>query len=123
LGAIAAAINSMQAALESRAREIATLRALGFRRLSVLTAVLAECTILSFLGSALALLAVFLLFDGQTFSTVAAASTSGAQVAFEFEMTRQALLFAAGIAVLLGVIGGLIPGIAAIRRPLPLALR
>ncbi len=103
--------------------KIATLRALGFRRLSVLVAVLAECTILSLCGSALALTGVFLPLNGQTLSTVAADTTSGAQVAFEFEVIQHTIGSAGGLAVLLGVTGGLIPGIAAIRMPLPLALR
>jgi putative ABC transport system permease protein len=123
LGAIAAAVNSMQTALESRTREIATLRALGFGRYPVLAAILAECTLLSVLGATLALAVVFLLFDGQAFSTVAAATTSGSQVGFEFRITKMTVGIAAGLAAMFGIAGGLIPGVVAIRRPIPQALR
>ena len=122
-GALAAGINSMQTALESRTREIATLRALGFGRLSVLSAVLAECAVLSLLGASAAIVSLFILLDGQTLSTVAAATTSGTQVAFEFHLTKQSLGIASGTAISLGVLGGLLPGVAAIRRPIPQALR
>ena len=123
LGAIAAAINSMQTALQARTREIATLRAIGFGRFPVLGAVLAECLVLSLLGAAVAVGLVYLIVDGNTFSAVAASTTSGAQVAFEFRVTAQAIVLAAALALSLGFIGGLIPGIAAIRKNLPTALR
>ncbi len=123
IGALAAGVNSMQAALESRTREIATLRALGFGRVPVLTAVLAECAVLSLIGAGAALVGVFVLLDGQTLSTVAASTTSGTQVAFEFDITGESLAIAGLTALSLGVLGGLMPGIAAIRRPIPQALR
>ena len=123
LGAIAAAMNSMQSALQSRTREIATLRALGFGRPAVLAAVLIECTLLSLVGASLALAGVYLLLDGSTLSTVAAATSSGAQVAFQFSVTKDAAMFAGAIAVGLGILGGLIPGLGATRKSLPQALR
>jgi len=123
IGAIAAGVNSMQAALESRSTEIATLRALGFRRTSVLFAVLAECAVLSLIGAGIALIGIFVLLDGHTLSTVAAATTSGTQVAFEFDLTRRSMAIAGLMALTLGILGGLIPGLAAIRRPIPQALR
>ena len=123
VGALAAGLNSMQAALEARSREIATLRALGFGRFSLLIAVIAECTILSCIGTGAALSGIFILLDGQTLSTVAAATTSGTQVAFEFDLNEQAFFLAGSTALVMGVCGGLVPGLTAIRRSIPQALR
>ena len=123
LGALAAAFNTMQSALQTRSREIATLRALGFRRSSILMAVLLECVTLSLTGAAAAVAAVYMLLDGATLSTVAATTTSGAQLAFQFELDAQALMLAAGVAVGVGAIGGLLPGASAVRRSLTGALR
>ena len=123
LGALSAAFNTMETALSERAREIATLRTLGFERGAILAAITMECVLLSLLGAGLAIAGVTVLLDGSTLSTVAAATTSGAQVAFVFRVQLPALLLAAGLAIILGLLGGLIPGLAAIRRPLPAALR
>ena len=123
LGALAAAFNTMQTALQTRSREIATLRALGFRSTAILTAVLLECVTLSLSGAALAVGALYVLLDGMTLSTVAATTTSGAQLAFQFNLDAQALMLAAGLAVGIGAIGGLMPGVSAVRRSLSGALR
>ena len=123
LGALTAALNTMQSAMDARAREVAVLQALGFERLPLLVAVLIECTLLSLLGAAIAVAVVYLLLDGATLSTVAAATSSGAQVAFRFTITANALVLAAALALVVGLLGGLVPGYRAIKRPVARSLR
>ena len=53
IGAVFGALNSMYAAVAGRAREIATLRALGFRSVPVVTAVMLETMLLALLGGVL----------------------------------------------------------------------
>ena len=123
LGAVIAAFNTMQSALQSRTREIATLRALGFKRSALLVAILAECMVLSLVGAILASIGLYLGLDGTTLSTVAATTTSNAQVAFEFNLSTQAALLALSLATGLGLVGGYFPGMSAVKRNLPQALR
>ncbi len=53
IGAVFGAINTMYNAVASRTREIATLRALGFGALSIVTSVMAESAVLALLGGVL----------------------------------------------------------------------
>ena len=53
LGAIFAALNTMYAAVATRAREIATLRAIGFGGLPVVTSVMIESLVLALIGGAI----------------------------------------------------------------------
>ena len=70
IGAVFGALNSMYAAVAGRAREIATLRALGFRGLPVVTAVMLETMLLALLGGVLGALIAWLVFNGYTVSTL-----------------------------------------------------
>ncbi|MEM7077546.1 MAG: ABC transporter permease [Pseudomonadota bacterium] len=123
LGALVAAFNTMQTALQMRTREMAVLRALGFDRGSILLAVLLECALLSLCGAGLALLCVYVLLDGEMLSTVAATTTSGARVAFRFDLTSAAIWQALCLGCGVGVLGGWLPGWQAVRRWLPGALK
>ena len=64
IGAIFGAILTMYTAVATRAREIATLRALGFNTGSVLVSVLAESMVLGLIGGAIGGAAAFLAFNG-----------------------------------------------------------
>ncbi len=123
LGAVFSAFNTMQSALDARIREIATLRVLGFGRAPLLGAILMECVLLSLVGAGVGFGGVYALLNGATLSTVAASTTSNAQVAFQFSVTPGALALAATLALTLGLLGGLVPGTGAVRRYLPGALR
>jgi putative ABC transport system permease protein len=121
LGAIFGALNTMYTAVASRTREIATLRALGFRRLPVVISVLLESLVVAAIGGTLGALGAWAAFDGYQAATMNWASFS--QVAFAFAVTPP--LLAAGVlyALLLGLVGGFFPAIRAARQPIATGLR
>jgi putative ABC transport system permease protein len=121
IGAAFGALNTMYTAVSARAREIATLRALGFRGGPVVLSVLGESLALALLGGAVGGVLAYLAFDGFHAATLNFQSFS--QVAFAFRVTPgllvQGFLWALGI----GVAGGLFPAIRAARIPVTMALR
>jgi putative ABC transport system permease protein len=121
IGAIFGAVNTMYNAVASRTREIATLRALGFGSIPVVASVLAEAVLLSLVGGLFGGLIAWAAFDGYQTSTMNFQSFS--QVAFAFAVTPQLLGSALAYAVLMGLIGGLLPAIRAARLPVVTALR
>ena len=121
IGAIFAAVNTMYMAVASRTREIATLRALGFGNLAVVTSVLAEAVLLSLVGGGIGALLAWLAFDG--FQTATMNWQSFSQVAFAFAVTPSLLWQALAFAVVMGLLGGLFPAWRAARLPVVTALR
>lgn len=120
-GAVFAALNTMYAAVSTRSREIATLRALGFSRLPVVFSVIVESLVFALLGALVGGGASFLLFDGFRAATINFASFS--QVAFAFEVTGALLLQGITLALVIGALGGLFPAISAARRSVVGSLR
>lgn len=120
LGALAGALNTMYTSVAARAREIATLRAIGFSNVSAFVGTLAESVLLSILGGVAGAVAAWLFFDGFSTSTLGASFT---QVVFTFELTPE--LFRDGIvlALAIGLIGGLFPAWRAARVPVVTAFQ
>ncbi|MCC7185286.1 MAG: ABC transporter permease [Acidobacteria bacterium] len=121
IGAVFGAILTMYTAVSTRAREIATLRALGFNSGSVVVSVLAESLALGAIGGILGGAAAYFGFNGYQTSTINFQTFS--QVAFAFRVTPELLGLGVFYALLLGLIGGLFPAIRAARLPIPTALR
>jgi putative ABC transport system permease protein len=121
IGAIFGAILTMYTTVASRAREIATLRALGFNAGSVVTSVLVESLALGAIGGLVGGAVAYLGFNGYQTSTMSFQTFS--QVAFAFQVTPRLLGGGMLYALLLGLIGGLLPAIRAARLPIPTALR
>lgn len=121
LGVSFAALNTMYAAVSSRTREIATLRALGFSRIPVIVSVMVESVALAAAGGLIGGMVAYLVFDGLKAATINFQSFS--QIAFEFAVTPRLLAVGIGLAVLLGFFGGLLPAIRAARLPIATALR
>jgi putative ABC transport system permease protein len=121
IGAIFGAILTMYTAVATRAREIATLRALGFNTMSVLISVLAESLVLGLIGGVIGGVAAYLFFNGYQTSTMNFQTFS--QVAFAFLVTPQLLAMGLFYALVMGLIGGLLPAIRAARLPIASALR
>ena len=119
VGSSFAAMNTMYAAVARRAREIGTLRVLGFSRFSILLSFFVEGVLLSALGGILACLLVLPL-NG---ITTAIGSTNFADLAFDFHLTPQIMLTGIAFAVLLGSVGGLFPAGTASRKEILTALR
>jgi putative ABC transport system permease protein len=121
VGAVFGALNTMFAAIASRAREIATLRAIGFRGLPVVVAVMLETMLLALIGGAIGGLVAWLLFNGFEASTMAAGSVGK----LSFNLSVSAGLLWEGIkwALAIGFIGGLFPAVRAASLPVTAALR
>lgn len=120
IGAVFGALNTMYSAVAARAREIATMRALGFGGGSVVLSFMAESLLIAFGGGVLGCLAVLPL-NGFTAGTMNWQTFS--HLAFAFKVTPQLLLAGIGFALLMGVIGGVLPAIRAARLPVATALR
>ena len=120
IGAIFGALNTMYAAVATRAREIATLRALGFRGGAVVVSVLAETMLLALLGGAVGAVIAYLIFDNYSVSTV---SPNFSQIVFNFKVSPGLVLSGLHWALVIGFLGGLFPALRAARRPVTAALR
>jgi len=120
LGAVFAALNSMYAAVAARGKEIATLRAIGFGGSSVVVSVMIEALLLALSGGVLGALIAYLLFNGLSVSTLGQNFT---QVVFNFKVTPELVGRGLVIAVLIGMIGGLLPAMHAARQPVTTSLR
>jgi len=64
IGAVFGALNTMYAAVSARAREMATLRAIGFGGLPIVLSVLVEALCLSLLGGLVGAMLSWLFFNG-----------------------------------------------------------
>ncbi len=121
LGSVTAALNTMYTAVSRRTVEIATLRALGFGATGVVISVLVEAMLLATLGGIAGALLVYLAFDGYAATTFN--NTSGAQVGFAFRVTPALVGVGLTWALVLGLVGGLLPAVRAARQPITRALR
>jgi putative ABC transport system permease protein len=121
LGAVFAAVNTMYSAVSARAREIATLRALGFGAFPVVFSVLVEAALIGTAGGVLGMTIAYLAFNGLQASTLN--FTSFSQITFAFTVTPQLAVQGLGYALILGLVGGLFPSIRAARQPIVRGLR
>jgi ABC-type antimicrobial peptide transport system permease subunit len=120
IGAIIGAMITMYSAVANRTAEIGTLRALGFRRRNILLAFLVESLLLGFIGGCLGLFfASFMQFI--TISTVNFQTFS--ELAFKFTLTPGIIMGSMMFALLMGLIGGVLPALRASRLKIVDALR
>jgi len=120
VGAIFGALNTMYSAVSERGREIATMRAVGFSSWNVILSFLFEALLISFVGGIIGCLVVLPL-NGLTTNTLNFQTFSN--LAFAFKITFDLLLMGVAFALVMGVLGGLLPAIRAAIRPVAVALR
>jgi len=120
IGAVFGALNTMYAAVAMRAREIATLRAIGFRGVPVVVSVLLETMLLALAGGMLGGLIAWIIFNNYTVSTL---GSNFSQVVFAFKVTPALLWTGLKWALAIGFVGGLFPALRAARVPVTTALR
>lgn len=120
VGSSFAAMNTMYAAVSRRAREIGTLRVLGFSRGSILASFLVESLLLSLLGGLLGCLLVLPL-NGLT--TGIGNFVTFSEIAFDFTISPEIMLGGVLFALILGTLGGLFPARSASRKQILAALR
>ena len=119
IGAVFGAMNTMYAIVSQRTREIGTLRALGFSRFSILFSFVLESVLLAIVGGLLGCL-VALPMNGFTAAT---GTNAFSELAFAFKVTPTLLIIGLIFAVLMGIVGGLLPALRASRMPITRALR
>ena len=120
IGAMIGAMITMYAAVANRTGEIGTLRALGFRRSSILAAFLIEAILLALVGGAIGLfLASFL----QAFTITTMNWQSFSQLAFGFYLTPRIVVTTLLFSVFMGFVGGFLPSVRAARLEIVDSLR
>ncbi|HXY00657.1 MAG TPA: ABC transporter permease [Candidatus Limnocylindrales bacterium] len=119
-GAIFGALNTMYSAVAERGREIATMRALGFSSWNVTLSFLFEALMISLLGGVIGCLAVLRL-NGVTTNTMNFQTFSN--VAFAFKISVDLLSWGIFFALVMGILGGLLPAIRAAVSPIAVTLR
>jgi putative ABC transport system permease protein len=120
IGAMIGAMITMYAAVSNRTGEIGTLRALGFRRSSILTAFLLEAILLALVGGVLGLV----LASGlQAFTITTMNWQSFSQLAFGFTLTPRIIVMTLLFSVFMGFIGGFLPSVRAARLEIVDSLR
>jgi putative ABC transport system permease protein len=119
IGAVFGAMNTMYAIVSQRTREIGTLRALGFSRFSILLSFVMESVLLAIVGGVLGCL-IALPVNGFTAMT---GTNAFSELAFAFQVTPTLLIIGLIFAVLMGIVGGLLPALRASRMPITRALR
>ncbi len=120
VGASMGAMNTMFGRVAARGREIATLRALGYKRPAIIAAFVFESVLLALAGGALGCV-LALPANGWTTATTALSTMS--ELTFELRIGVLGIVEALVLSGFVGVIGGLLPAIEAARRPIPAALR
>ncbi len=121
IGALFVAVITMYSAVASRTREIATLRALGFRAGPVVISVLVESMLLGLVGGAIGAAMAYFAFNGYQAATMNWQTMS--TIGFAFRVTPSLLVLGVGWALALGLLGGIFPAIRAMRMPIVAALR
>jgi putative ABC transport system permease protein len=120
LGAVFGALNTMYAAVATRTREIATMRAIGFHGPHVVLAVMLESLLLALIGGALGAAIAAAVFNGYSVATL---GNNFSQVMFEFRVTPELVWTGLRWALAIGFVGGLFPALRASTAPVAVALR
>jgi putative ABC transport system permease protein len=114
-GAVFGALNSLYASVDSRRREIATLRAIGFNSGPIIVSVLVEGVVLALPGAFLGAFIAWALFNGNV--------VNPAGLIFRLTVTPQVVGVAVMWALVIGIIGASLPALRAVRLPVATALR
>lgn len=120
VGSSFACMNTMYAAVARRSKEIGTLRVLGFSQWSILTAFFLESMALAVLGG---LIGIVLVLPLSNVSTAIGSFVSFSEVSFNLRVTPGVMLTGLLFALVMGVLGGLLPARMAARKEILSALR
>lgn len=120
IGSSFACMNTMYAAVARRSKEIGTLRVLGFSQGSILVAFFLESLALAVLGGILGILLVLPLSN---VSTAIGSFVTFSEVSFNLSITPSVMFTGLVFALVMGVLGGLLPARMAARKEILNALR
>ena len=115
IGGTLGAVNSLYAIVDARRRELATLRAIGFRPGTVVASTLCESMLLAVPGALIGAALAWLFFNGL--------SASPFGYSFQLDVTPPLVLIGVIWALIMGFIGGILPAVRAARVPVTTALR
>jgi len=115
IGATFGAVNVLYSIVDERRREIATLRAIGFGGAAIVAATLVESILLAMPGALLGAALAWLFFQGMAVSPFG--------FSFRLEVTPRLAEIGIAWALVMGLIGGLLPALRAARVPVTTALR
>jgi len=107
LGALFGTVKLMYAAVRSRTRELATLRAIGYEPLPVAVSVLVETAALALAGALIGELIAWVLFDGR--------HTIQARNVFDLSVSGRLMALGIAWALMLAALGGVPPALRAAR--------
>jgi ABC-type antimicrobial peptide transport system permease subunit len=113
-------MNTMYAAVARRAKEIGTLRILGFSRGTILLSFLIESLVLSALGGVLGCLLVLPL---NNVTTGIGSFVTFSEISFNFSVSPQIMAAGLAFALFMGAIGGVFPARSAANKEILPALR
>jgi putative ABC transport system permease protein len=115
VGGTLGAVNSLYAIVDSRRRELATLRAIGFRGGTIVASTLCESMLLALLGALIGAALAWVFFNGL--------SASPFGYSFKLDVTPALALIGVIWALIMGCIGGILPAVRAARVSVAAALR
>jgi putative ABC transport system permease protein len=115
IGATLGAVNSLYSIVDARRREIATLRAIGFSGAPVAASILCESILLALPGAVLGVLLAWALFHRMAVSPFG--------FSFLLDVTPKLAVIGVVWALVMGLLGGLLPALRAARVPVTTALR
>jgi putative ABC transport system permease protein len=115
IGATLGAVNSLYAIVDSRRRELGTLRAIGFGSPAIVASILCESLLFALPGALLGSALAWVFFNG----------LSASPFGYNFQLAVTPSLGLIGIvwALGMGLVGGLLPALRAARVPVAAALR
>jgi putative ABC transport system permease protein len=120
VGSCFAAMNTMYAAVARRAREIGTLRVLGFSRGSILFSFFLESLLLSVVGG---LIGIVLVLPLNNVTTGITSFFTFSEIAFNFQVGPAVMASGLAFALVVGALGGLLPARMAAKKEILIALR
>ena len=120
VGSAFAAMNTMYASVARRAKEVGTLRVLGFRRGSILLSFLVESLLLSLIGGLIAILVTLPL---NNVTTGLGNFLTFSETNFNFRIGPDVMMVGILFSLLLGALGGLLPARQAAKKEILTALR
>jgi putative ABC transport system permease protein len=116
LGTLAGSLNAMYSAVSQRTGDIATLRAIGFNGWAIFWATMVESVLYAIVGGIAGIVIAYYMVDGIVASTLGGRNFT--QIVFDFTLSPTVILNGVGLAIAIGVLGGLLPAFRAARLPI-----
>jgi putative ABC transport system permease protein len=122
VGGIFGVMNTMFAAISQRTKDIGVLRLLGYARWQILVSFLLESLVIALAGGLLGCL-LGSLTDGYTVTSIVGGQGGGKSVVFELAVSPTIIAIGILLTLLMGLLGGLLPALTAMRLKALEALR